>query len=134
MHTARVLAGRAETRTADVSTINPSGSDWPAVAAAVRQRMTALKITTVGLSQNTDLSEATIRSIRAGTASPRRGTLVRLSKGLSWPGDYLEDVAVGNAYLPTHGLMTPDVIEQIVARLARVESKLDKLLTREQSD
>jgi hypothetical protein len=89
--------------------MNP-GSGWPAVAAAVRQRMAALKITTAGLARNTGLSEATIRSIRAGTASPRPGTLVRLGKGLGWPGGYLQDVAAGKAYLPTHGLMTPDVI------------------------
>jgi transcriptional regulator with XRE-family HTH domain len=103
------------------------GSGWPAVAAAVRQRMAALRITTAGLSRNTGLSEATLRNIRAGTASPRPGTLIRLSKGLGWPGGYLEDVAGGKAYLP-HGLMTVDVIARIDARLARVENKLDKLL------
>jgi transcriptional regulator with XRE-family HTH domain len=128
-HTARDLTSRAETKTPDVSTDNP-GSDWPAVTAAVRQRMTALKITTVELARNTGLSEATLRSIRAGTASPRPGTLARLSKGLGWPGGYLKDVAAGNAYLPTHGLMTPDVIARIDARLARVETKLDKLVAR----
>jgi transcriptional regulator with XRE-family HTH domain len=127
-HTARVLAGKAETKTADVSTFNPD-SDWAAVAAAVRKRMTALKITTAGLSRDIGLSEATIRSIRAGTASPRPDTLVRLSKGLGWPGGYLKDVAAGKAYLP-HGLLVVDVIARIDARLARVESKLDKLVAR----
>jgi transcriptional regulator with XRE-family HTH domain len=129
--TARALAGKAETKTSDVSTINPS-RDWPAVAAAVRQRMTALQITTARLSRHAGLSEATIRSIRAGTASPRPGTLARLSKRLGWPSGYLEDVAAGKAYLP-HGLLTVDVIARIDARLARVETKLDKLVTREQS-
>ena len=114
-----------------MSPINP-GSDWSAVAAAVRQRMTALQITTVDLARNTGLSEATIRAIRARTASPRPGTLARLSKGLGWPDGYLAKVAAGKAYLP-HGLLTVDVIARIDARLARVESKLDKLLTREQS-
>ena len=56
-------------------------SGWPAVAAAVRKRMAALRITTVGLLRNTGLSEATLRNIRAGTASSRPNTLVRLSKG-----------------------------------------------------
>lgn len=114
-----------------MSTVNP-GSGRSAVAAAVRQRMTALKITTTGMSQNTGLSEATIRSIRAGTASPRPDTLARLSKGLGWPGGYLYDVSAGKAYLP-HGLLLPDMIARIDARLERVESMLDKLVTREQS-
>lgn len=100
--------------------------NWSAVAAVVRQRMTALRITTVELAQNTGLSEATIRAIRAKTASPRPDTLIRLSKALGWPGGYLEDVAAGKSYLP-HGLMTTDVIARIDARLARVESMLDKL-------
>ena len=103
-------------------------SDWSAVAAAVRKRMAALGITTVRLARNTGLSEATIRGIRAGTASPRPGTLARLSQGLAWPGKYLADVAAGKAWLPTHGLMTGDVIARIDARLERVESQLDKLI------
>lgn len=121
-HSGKAINGRSA-----VSVTSP-GSGWPAVAAAVRQRMAALTITTVGLARNTGLSEATIRGVRAGTASPRPGTLDRLSKGLGWPGGYLEDVAAGNAYLPPHGLVTGDVIARIDARLARVESDLDKLM------
>lgn len=54
--------------------------NWSAVAAVVRQRMTALRITTVELAQNTGLSEATIRAIRAKTASPRPDTLIGSAK------------------------------------------------------
>lgn len=127
------IASGADTATAissgngSGSTIHP-GSDWTAVAAAVRQRMTALRITTVELARNTGVSEATIRSIRAETASPRAGTLVRLSKGLGWPGDYLEDVAAGKAYLSPHSLTIRDVITRMDTRLERVESQLDKLI------
>lgn len=125
------MAGAPEAVTAETSPARSATtvtSDWSAVAAAVRKRMKALEITAVRLARNTGLSEATIRGIRAGTASPRPDTLARLSRGLGWPDKSLANVAAGKDYLPTHGLLIGDVIARIDARLERVESMLDRLI------
>jgi hypothetical protein len=91
--------------------------DWQAVAAEVRQRMTARKMTTAELSRRTALSATTIRSVRNGTGSHDGTTLVALAAGLGWPLQYLREVAAGKPHSP------PSAVT-----LARIEQKLDAVL------
>jgi transcriptional regulator with XRE-family HTH domain len=91
--------------------------DRPAVAAEVRQRMTARKVTTAELARRTALSHTTIRSIRQGKGAHRRSTLVTLAAGLGWPIQHLLELAAGE----------PPLAPQAVP-LARLERKLDAVL------
>jgi len=69
--------------------------DWPAVGTEARRRMTTRKITTAELARRTALSETTIRSVRAGNVAHKGATLVTLAAGLSWPPQYLRELAAG---------------------------------------
>jgi transcriptional regulator with XRE-family HTH domain len=95
-----------------------SDGDWLAVAAEVRQRMTARKMSTAELARRTALSPATIRGIRKGNGPSRESTLATLAAGLGWPLSYPREVADGKPPYP------PPVVA-----LTRIEQKLDALLT-----
>ena len=81
------------------------GSDWPAVAAAVRVRMAELSITAADLARETGLSPGTIARARHGAGASREATLTALSEGLGWPPGHLRGIAQGEPGEP-HQLST----------------------------
>ena len=99
-----------------------------AVAAAVRERMTALEMRTAQLARSTGLSETTIRALRKGNGGRMRGaTLDAVSAGHGWPRGYLRGVVSGKPHI-LHGLTIPELLGGLGRKLDRLEQKLDELL------
>jgi hypothetical protein len=99
--------------------------DWPAVRTAVLDRMTALNMTAESLARETGLSPTTVRYF--GLSPSNAGTLTVLNVALGFPRGYLARLLAGEQP-GTAG--QPALAESpVMARLARLEVKLDELLT-----
>jgi hypothetical protein len=100
--------------------VEPDG-DWPAVRAATRQRMKALRIGTARLARVTGLSETTIRYFGLKPAAP--STLTQVNNALGFPAGHLLAVLRGES-------PEPAAVRDTVGKcLIRIERKLDQLLT-----
>jgi hypothetical protein len=86
--------------------------------------MTALHLTTQSLARQTGLSPTTIRYF--GQAPASTGTLTLLNSALGFPSGYLMRLLAGEPPGPAGTPSPPE--SPVMARLARIEQKLDELL------
>ncbi len=100
--------------------MEPDG-DWPAVRAAARERMKALRMSTARLARVTGLSPTTIRYFGLKPAAP--STLTQINSALGFPAGHLLAILHGESPDPAAATDT------VMKRLIRVERKLDQLLT-----
>jgi hypothetical protein len=76
----------------------------------VRERMTALNVSTAALSRKTGLSGTTIRYLARGTNTLRQAsTLATVSAALGWPHGYLRSVADRGCRPPGSGRVADQV-------------------------
>jgi hypothetical protein len=93
--------------------------DWPAVRAAVRERRAELRLSTAELARRARLSETTVRYFGLGPSYS--STLRQIEYGVGFPRDYLLRVLNGESPEPVG---TP-----VMARLGRIEEKVDELMS-----
>ena len=98
--------------------------DWPAVREAVQDRMTALHLTAQSLARQTGLSPTTI--LYFGQSPASIGALTALNAVLGFPPGYLVRVLAGEPPGPAGTPRPPQ--SPVMARLTRIEQKLDELL------
>ena len=103
--------------------------DWPGVRDAVLNRMTALNMSPESLARETGLSPTTVRYF--GLSPSNAGTLTTLNAALGFPRDYLMRLLTGETPGPAGKPAAQE--SPVMARLARIEQKLDQLLTLQQS-
>ncbi|MBT0773168.1 helix-turn-helix transcriptional regulator [Kineosporia sp. J2-2] len=112
------------------------GEDWPAVAAALNERMAARRIGQQELARLSGVSVSTLRMLQHGASRRvQNKTLEAIARALDWPEDHLIDILV-TAHQPAslrqpHDEPTAVVLSRIEwqlrdvsDRLARVESYL----------
>jgi hypothetical protein len=73
----------------------PDAEDWAAVAHAVRERMSELRMSKAALARETGLSETTIRYLGRSPRGHRRSVLVAISAVLRWRYDHLTNILHG---------------------------------------
>lgn len=104
------------------------GEDWQAVAAAVNQRMAALRIGQQELVRLSGVSVSTVRLIQHGSSRRvQNKTLEALARALDWPEDHLIKILV------TTSVSTPapaPVEDRVVVVLERIEQQLWQLSDR----
>lgn len=96
--------------------------DWPAVAAAVRNRMAELDMTQAEFIHKSRLAPMTIRNLLEDEPPRKatRPTLATASEALGWPRDRLERILNGEA--PPD----PDADDKTIGELGRMRRKLAK--------
>jgi transcriptional regulator with XRE-family HTH domain len=105
--------------------------EWPAVAAAINQRMTELGLTQSDLCQRSQVSKAAVGELRHNTVQRHRSprTLEALSVALSWHPEHLAAVASGHK--PPRAAEPAPVLDHNVSdRLAAIEWHLRQILDR----
>jgi transcriptional regulator with XRE-family HTH domain len=93
--------------------------DWPAVQAAVRERRTALGMSTAELARRAGLSPTTIRYI--GGRPNRHYVLYEIERVLGWPRGHLIGILTGESPTPP--------ATSVATGLTRIEKKVDELTT-----
>lgn len=105
--------------------------DWPAVAAAINQRMTELDLSQSELCQRSQISKAAVGEIRHNTVQRHRSprTLQALSTALAWHPHHLAAIAAG--HLPPKEADPVAMSDHNVSdRLAAIEWHLRKITDR----
>jgi DNA-binding Xre family transcriptional regulator len=104
------------------------GEDWPAVAAALNERMAARRIGQQELARLSGVSVSTLRMLQHGASRRvQNKTLEAIARALDWPGDHL----IGILVIAGQSRPVSDQPEdQVVAVLVRIEQQLQQLSTR----
>jgi DNA-binding Xre family transcriptional regulator len=102
------------------------GEDWPAVAAALNERMAARRVGQQELATLSGVSVSTLRQVQHGAGRRvQNKTLTAISRALDWPEGYLTDVLLsGRRGEP---LDVPQHEDPILAALHRVEQQLHEV-------
>jgi DNA-binding Xre family transcriptional regulator len=75
------------------------GEDWPAVAAALNERMAARRVGQQELATLSGVSVSTLRQVQHGAGRRvQNKTLSAISKALDWPEGYLTDVLLSGQH------------------------------------
>jgi DNA-binding Xre family transcriptional regulator len=106
------------------------GEDWPAVAAALNQRMAERRIGQQELAQLSGVSVSTLRQVQHGAGRRvQNKTLTAISRALEWPEQHLTGVLVSNRETRTAGASAVDE-SQVLATLKRIEQAMNELTER----
>ncbi|MBL7501836.1 helix-turn-helix transcriptional regulator [Frankia sp. CNm7] len=83
--------------------------DWPAVAAALNERMTARRLSQAELALAAGVSVATLRVLQRGNGARRvqNSTLFAVSRALGWAEDHLVRVLLGARHPEPGGASAP---------------------------
>ena len=102
------------------------GEDWPAVAAALNERMAARRVGQQELATLSGVSVSTLRQVQHGAGRRvQNKTLAAISRALDWPEGYLADVLLsGQGQEPPERL---DTEETVLDALHRVEERLREM-------
>lgn len=77
------------------------GEDWAAVAAALNQRMSQLRIGQQDLATRSGVSVSTLRQVQHGAGRRvQNKTLAAIASALEWPEHHLSDVLLGRQQGP----------------------------------
>jgi transcriptional regulator with XRE-family HTH domain len=103
--------------------------DWAAVARAIDERMTELRLTQRELSDRSQVSKATVMEIRRNSAERKRSTrtLEALSTALEWHPQHLTALLQGRR-IPELGEPASRADDDIQGRLAVIEYRLDQIM------
>ncbi len=101
------------------------GEDWPAVAAALNERMAARRIGQQELARLSGVSVSTLRMLQHGASRRvQNKTLEAIATALDWPADHLIGILVTlQPPMPTGD----GAQDQVVTVLARVERQLQQV-------
>ncbi|GLY19386.1 hypothetical protein Kisp01_64000 [Kineosporia sp. NBRC 101677] len=101
------------------------GEDWPAVAAALNERMAARRVGQQELARLSGISVSTLRMVQHGASRRvQNKTLEAIARALDWPEDHLIGILVSAGQArPAQG----QVEDQVVTVLNRIEQQLQQL-------
>jgi DNA-binding Xre family transcriptional regulator len=111
------------------------GEDWPAVAAALNERMAARRVGQQELATLSGVSVSTLRQVQHGAGRRvQNKTLSAISKALDWPEGYLTDVLVsGQRCEPATQVdgedQVLDALHQMQEQLRQMSQQLAALAT-----
>jgi len=101
------------------------GEDWDGVAAALNERMAALRVGQQELAGRSGVSVSTLRQLQHGASRRvQNKTLAAIATALDWPPDHLTAVLLRGRTTVTQPLADGDPIGEVVEGLARVEAQL----------
>jgi DNA-binding Xre family transcriptional regulator len=101
------------------------GEDWPAVAAALNERMAARRVGQQELATLSGVSVSTLRQVQHGAGRRvQNKTLAAISRALDWPEGYLTDVLLSGHPQPFEPAPNED---QVLDALHRVEERLREM-------
>jgi DNA-binding Xre family transcriptional regulator len=105
------------------------GEDWPAVAAALNERMAERRIGQQELSHMCGVSVSTLRQLQHGVGRRvQNKTLIAISRALEWPDNHLNSVLL-TATRPAPA-QTSSGDGQVLAVLLRLEQHLHEISQR----
>jgi DNA-binding Xre family transcriptional regulator len=117
------------------------GEDWPAVAAALNERMAARRIGQQELARLSGVSVSTLRMLQHGASRRvQNKTLEAICRALDWPADHLIGILVTPQARPvTEGTIDgavmaileriEDHVRQLTDRLAGIENDVRKAIS-----
>lgn len=102
--------------------------NWPAVAKAIRERLTEVGLQQKELAERSGVSLAIVREIQHNTVERRRSarTLEALAAALDWHPQHLLAL-LHNRRPPTLGEPREDMRDPVTARLGVIEDRLTEL-------
>jgi len=102
------------------------GEDWPAVAAALNERMAARRVGQQELATLSGVSVSTLRQVQHGAGRRvQNKTLAAISRALDWPEGYLTDVLLSGQRSEDVERLEDD--EHVLDALHRVEERLREM-------
>lgn len=105
------------------------GEDWQAVAAALNERMAALRIGQQELAQRSGVSVSTLRQVQHGAGRRvQNKTLAAISRALDWPEDHLTGVLLRAGQHPAAG--EPGGDDRVMSALHAIEQRLREVSDR----
>ncbi|OAA22262.1 putative transcriptional regulator [Frankia sp. EI5c] len=107
--------------------------DWPAVAAALKARMSAQRIGQQELADRAGISVSTLRLVQHGAnRRVRNRTLTAIARALDWPDDHLVRVLTGNGEPgPTGAQAAPMAIGlEILAGVREIRDDIRRIVRR----
>ena len=103
------------------------GEDWPAVAAALNERMAALRVGQQELAHLSGVSVSTLRQVQHGAGRRvQNKTLSAISRALDWPDNHLTGVLISDRCEPV--AETSPGSDDVAATLHRVEERLQEVV------
>jgi DNA-binding Xre family transcriptional regulator len=129
----------ADRRTSRVYTARGAaeGEDWPAVAAALNERMAERRIGQQALANASGVSVSTVRLVQHGAdRRVQNKTLAALARALDWPDDHLvrvllgahaDDPAADDGQPRAVGVEILDGVREIRDELRRIARRLDDM-------
>lgn len=105
------------------------GEDWQAVAAALNERMAALRIGQQELAQRSGVSVSTLRQVQHGAGRRvQNKTLAAISRSLDWPEDHLTAVLLRAGQQPA--AVEPGGEDRVMSALHAIEQRLREVSDR----
>jgi DNA-binding Xre family transcriptional regulator len=102
------------------------GEDWPAVAAALNERMATRRVGQQELATLSGVSVSTLRQVQHGAGRRvQNKTLAAISRALDWPEGYLTDVLLSGQRGEDVERLEND--EHVLDALHRVEERLREM-------
>lgn len=107
------------------------GEDWPAVAAALNERMAARRIGQQELARLSGVSVSTLRMLQHGASRRvQNKTLEAIATALDWPADHLIGILVTTTQPPMPAKTSDGDGDQALIVLERIERQLRQVSDR----